>query len=259
MIYDILSLAIDYEEAGQKELDRIQKIRSDRGRSIFRSKEQGKIGPVPERQKGRRGGGQSGAKIHQFNSELATFFGLSDKLSEKINTAIHVAKQGLTQTITLEKTKTHNELKPYVDQLSKAIQKGNKEMKYEAIRNLKNKIQEHPTRLRELVILEKVARLHPYFLKLKNNLLKISEWVNQHGQILPTPAKMGFVLDTIQYSARLHSIYNRYYPEFGKTRLPYDATLKSLEVVIGRLNEMIHASYKTLEESGATGPGGQHE
>lgn len=240
------------------ESKKVLKQEYDREGTIQRSKEQGKIGPVPTRAP-QRGGGRAGEHIHQFNNELATFFGLSDKLNEKVNTAIHAAKQGVTQIVTSERTKAHNELKPYVDQLSKAIQKGDRRMKYEAIKNLKDRIRAHPTRLEGLKILEKVARLHPYFLKMKNDLLQISKWVTESGKIQITPAKIAFILDTIQYSARLHAIYNRYYPEFGKTRLPYDATLKSLETVIGRLNEMIAASYKTLEESGATGPGGPYE
>lgn len=248
---NILSLAQNFEDIAKQEYDRIQ--------SIQKSKEQGKIGPVPVRMKGRRGGGLAGAKINQFNEELATFNGLATQLNEKVNSALHTAKQGVTQYITSQKTKAHNELKPYVDRLSKAIQNGDKKMKYDAIRLLKEKMSEHPTRLGGLALLEKVARLQPYFNKIKADLLKISQWINQSERLNITPARMAFILDTIQYSARLNEIYNKYYPEFGRTRLPYHPTLKVLEKVISRLNEIIESSYKTLEESGATGPRGLHE
>lgn len=214
---------------------KIDKPTYDRMRWELLAKERGSIADViPERDKGKgRGGGIAGAKINQFDYELATFTGLVQKFSDKVNTASNTARQGVTQEIG-PGGKSHNALKPFVDALSKAIQKNNTKAKYEAIRDLKSAIVDWSSREPALRVLEKNVRLLPYFNKYKEELKKISAWRTDEGWQL-NEAQKTYIASIIKDAKRLGKIYGRFYTKPGQPELFYDQAIKQLTIVLQRL------------------------
>ena len=197
------------------------------------SKARGRVADIIPREKGRRGGGTKGAPINAFDHELATFTGLVQKFSDKVNTAANTARQNVTQEVT-SAGKVHNALKPYVELLSKAIQKKDNKAKYEAVRALKQAIVEWSSREPALKILEKSARLLPYFNKYKEDLKKIGDWKTGEDWNL-NDAQKTFIALVIRDAKRLSGIYGRFYQKPGQPELFYDAALKQLEIVLQRL------------------------
>lgn len=219
-------------EAGK--LKRITKEKYDREQSVVRALQHGKIGPVVKRPGGKRGGGLADEKINDYKTELATYSGLVDKLGEKINTAVHVARLGITQ----EKNKTHNALKPYVDNLSKAIQKKDNAAKYEAIRVLKQKMIEEMWRSKApaVRVLEKNVRLLPYFNKYKGELQTISKWQDASGIWNLDNSKKAYAQQVISNIDKLTKIYGRFYSgKKGQLELFFDSALEHLAKVVERL------------------------
>jgi len=202
----------------------------DREQTIERAKEHGKVGPVAKRPN-RRGGGLKSEKLNAYKTELASYVGLVDKLGEKINTAVHVARLGVTQ----EKDKTHNALKPYVEVLSKAIQKKDNKAKYEAIKVLKSKMDEWKDRAPAIRVLEKNIRLLPHFNKYKTELQNIGKWQDANGQWQLDDHKRQYIELVIQDIQKLMRIYSRYYTNPGQLELFYDAALDHLIKVVMRL------------------------
>jgi len=222
------------------------KIEYDRRQSMEKAREQGKFDYV-EREKGRRGGGTPGAKIHQYDFDQTSFDGLVTRLAEKINTATNTARQEVTQIREMGRAKTHNALKPYVDALSKAIQKNNKEAKYQAIRELKAQLADWATKSEAVRVLEKNVRLAPHFNKIKNDFITISKYVNSDNEIKLTPARDFFIMDTISNALRLISICDRYYHKPGKTNIGYVAAVDFLSQATARLEQMRKESKHRFE------------
>src|SRR5208283_4077033 len=139
-------LVLDIKQARNKTLtpEQYDEIRASR-----KTKERGLIGDIQRRQKGRRGGGSRRARLSREDIGAATFHGLVDKLSEKINTATHVSKLHVTQFKNSAGKKIHNDLKPFVDNLAEALRNivkfnrdEDRQAKYAAIKVLKEKIDE---------------------------------------------------------------------------------------------------------------------
>ena len=217
----------------------ITKEKYDRAQSIERAVEMGKekdrVVKRPDRKgkKERRGGGIAGEPINDYKTELATFNGLVDKLSEKINTAAHVARLGVTR----EKDKTHNALKPYVDALSKAIQKKDNKAKYEAIKNLKQQMDNWKDRSPAVRALEKNVRLLPFFNKYKSELLNIAKWQDADGKWNLDNTKRTYIDSVLGDLTRLKNIYQEHYTKPGRMGLFYEGALSHLSKVVDRLKQ----------------------
>jgi len=211
----------------------ISKQEYDAIRTTMKAKNRGKD-PIAVRP-GRQGGGVAGVPINQYNVELATFNGLVDTLVSKINTAIHSARLGVTQEKS-EGGKKHNALKPYVDALSKAIQNGDTQAKYQAIRALKQQAIEWSSRAPAIRALEKSVRLLPHFNKLKDNFKLIGSWQEANQNWNLTEEQMSFVVHAIRNAERLTQIYKQHYDGAG-IRLFYGKALESLQHVIARLKK----------------------
>lgn len=213
------------------------KVEYDSRQSMQRAREQGKTHYVA-RPKGRRGGGAQGTKLHQYDIDKATFSGLVDQLSTKINSATHTARQLVTQVKERGKASSHNALKPYVDAVSKAIQKNDKEAKYAAIKQLKAQLADWTAKTEAIRILEKNVRLAPHFNKVKDDFLRVSEFVNQANEVKLTPARDAFITDTLFNAVRLVEIYRRFYPQFGRTKIGFDSAVEFLIPVINKLEQL---------------------
>jgi hypothetical protein len=218
-----------------KDEKKISKQEYDAKRWQVLARARGKSGTIVSREKGRRGGGTKGAKINQFSAELATFDGLVQKFSDKVNTAVNTARQGVTQEAG-QGGKVHNALKPYVDNLGKAIQKNDVKAKYEAIRALKSAIVDWSSREPALRILEKSTRMLGVFNKLKDELRKVSGWRTDAGWSL-TEDQKAYISGVIGQSKRFSKIYGRFYTRPGQPELFYDKALQQLATVLSRLEE----------------------
>lgn len=223
----------------------VTKEKYDRDQTIERAKGHGKIGPVPERRKGRVGGGREGEKIHQYDIGQATFVGLVDKLREKINTSAHVARLNVTQEVLADKRKVHNALKPYVDALSKAIQKKDNKAKYEAIKALKAQMAEWAARATAIKALSRNIRWLPFFNKLRENLETIASWKTEAGWDL-NENKLTFIKNVMAGADRLIEAFGRYYEGKGGAPKGLDIsfvnTVKYLGDVVEQLEKEIQAA-----------------
>jgi len=262
--------AKDWIEKQQQKIDaaakqRKSKVAYDREQSVLRGQEHGKIGPVPERQKGRRGGGRADEKLNQYNIEKATFGGLLDKLGEKIGTAAHVARLNVTQ----EKNKLHNSLKPLVEIIGKTIQNSNKikdklrtennpasrdrlnqlwttenKAKYDAIRNLKAQMKEWAARAVAIKALERNVRWLPHFKKNQLDLESIAGWKTDQGWQLDGD-KATRVAEIINNSTRLLDRYDRTYGDVARKaitpgapmplEISFDSAVQYMKTVIAVL------------------------
>lgn len=220
----------------------LSKINYDRIQTEERARTHGKIGPIVERQKGRVGGGRLGEKINQYDIETATFEGLIDKLSEKVDTAAHVARLNVTQytqTVNNKKVKLHNELKPLVKAIGDTIQNARKireklkteinevkkqqlqqawtkenQSRYDAIKKLNEAIKSDLARWAEREVpakgLEKNVRWIPHFIKAKDALIEIASWkVGNEWQL--TDKQNDKIAQTIISVSRLLERYNLFY------------------------------------------------
>jgi hypothetical protein len=219
----------------------LSKDKYDRIQTVERAKSHGKIGDVSERTKGRAGGGRKYERINQYDVGRATFSGLVDKLSEKINTSAHVARLNVTQEIGADKKNIHNALKPYVDALSKAIQKKNTKAKYEAIKVLKQQMTAWAARAPAIRALEKNVRLLPHFNKLKGELENISGWKSPEGGWQLSPDQKSYIASVMNGAERLIEMYARYYMGQGapagasQLSISFDNTVKYLGMVLDQL------------------------
>lgn len=190
---------------------KVSKVKYDEIQSRERAKQHGQIGEFQARRKGRRGGGSPRARLHQYDIGAASFHGLVDKLGEKINTATHVSRLAVTQINEKGRAKTHNELKPYVDALSKAIQKKNNPAKYEAIKKLKEQLVDWSSKEPAIKALEKNVRLLPYFKKYESELDLISKWKKPDEPWNLDEAQRSYIKSVLESWDKLINIYRRYY------------------------------------------------
>lgn len=229
------------EEAYQAgSLKSITKTDYDRKQTIERGVEHGKRGPVPERQKGRVGGGRAGERIHNYELDNATFPGLVDKLNEKINTSAHVARLNITQTI-VDKKKVHNELKPFVDRVSKAIQKKDNAAKLAAIKELKAQMKIRMDKAPAIKAMARNIRWLPFFQKVKTDLETIAGW-NIDADKNFDENKVALIQKTILSGRKVTDAYRRYYPETGPKRpnqleIAFDGTVRYLDDVLDQLSK----------------------
>jgi hypothetical protein len=220
---------------------RISHSEYDRRQTEERAKQQGKIGPVAKRP-GRVGGGKPGEKIHQYDIGAATFNGLVDKFSEKINTSAHVARLNVTQEVNAEKKKVHNQLKPLVDAVSKAIQKKDNRAKFEAIKMLKQKMVEWNNRAPAIKALSRNIKWLPFFNKMKTDLETIAAWKSDAGWDLNDNKKI-FISNVIRGADRLTEAYERYYQGKGAPKgvvqleISFDNTVKYLDIITAQLSK----------------------
>lgn len=229
------------EEAYQSgSLKSITKDKYDREQTVERAKEHGKIGPVPVRPKGRVGGGRAGEKIHMYDVSSATFSGLVDKLSERINTSAHVARLNITQMV-VDKKKVHNELKPYVDAVSKAIQKKDNAAKLVAIKALKAQMKSRMDKAPAIKALARNIKWLPFFQRMKADLEAVAGWQTDAGWDLNENKTM-FIQNLITGGRKIVAAYRKYYPETGPKRpnqleISFDSTVGYMEAVLDQLSE----------------------
>lgn len=208
----------------------------DRIRSINKSIQQGRTGVVPVRQKGRRGGGTRGARIKDFNFEVATWPGRADRMKRKIDTATHVSRLGVTQVVKREGKKTvksHNELKPFVEALSESIQNiiaarlklakdpNNISLqeeeawamhaKYEAIKNLKAQLVDWASKEPAIRELEKNVRLLPHYAILAAQVANIIKWHNEETGWNLSEDQKQYISTVISEFDRLLNLTKRFY------------------------------------------------
>jgi hypothetical protein len=229
------------EEAYQSgALKSITKDQYDREQTVERAKQHGKVGPVPTRQKGRIGGGRAGEKIHQYDVSSATFSGLVDKLSERINTSAHVARLNVTQMV-VDKKKVHNELKPFVDAVSKAIQKKDNVAKLAAIKNLKAQMKARMDKVPAIKALARNIKWLPFFQRMKADLETVAGWQTDQGWDLNENKTM-FIQNLLTNGRKITDAYRRYYPETGPKRtnqleISFDSTVGYMDAVLDQLAE----------------------
>ncbi len=212
----------------------------DRKQTVERAQEHGKIGPVPVRPKGRVGGGRAGEKIHMYDVSSATFSGLVDKLSERINTSAHVARLNVTQMV-VDKKKVHNELKPFVDAVSKAIQKKDNAAKLTAIKTLKQQMQNRMDKAPAIKALARNIRWLPFFQRMKADLEIVAGWQTDKGWDL-NENKTAFIQNLITGGRKIVDAYRKYYPESGPKRpnqleISFDSTVGYMDAVLDQLAE----------------------
>jgi hypothetical protein len=235
----------DWINKQQQKIDEaktVKKIEYDRIQTLDRAKEHGKIGPVPKRpSRPGGGGGVPKAKIHQYDIGTATFNGLVDKFSEKINTSAHVARLNVTQEINADKKKVHNQLKPFVDAISKAIQKKDNQAKYEAIKALKVQMVDWSNRATAIKALSRNVKWLPFFNRIKTDFEMISSWKKETGWDLNENKKI-FIAHVIRGADRIVEAYGRYYRGQGKgagttqLEISFDNTVKFLEMITQQLS-----------------------
>jgi hypothetical protein len=228
------------EEAYQAgSLKSITKADYDRKQTIERGVEHGKRGPVPERQKGRVGGGRAGERIHNYELDNATFPGLVDKLNEKINTSAHVARLNITQMV-VDKKKVHNELKPFVDRVSKAIQKKDNAAKLVAIKELKAQMKIRMDKAPAIKALARNIRWLPFFQRVKTELETIAGW-NIDSDKNFDETKTTTIQKALIAGRKVTDAYRHYYPETGPKRpnqleIAFDGTVRYLDDVLDQLS-----------------------
>lgn len=221
-------------------LKSITKDKYDREQTVERAKEHGKVGPVPTRQKGRVGGGRAGEKIHQYDVSSATFSGLVDKLNERINTSAHVARLNITQ-VKEGKTKFHNELKPFVDAVAKAIQKKDSAAKIAAIKTLKEQMKVRMDKSPAIKAMARNVRWLPFFQRMKADLETVAGWQTDQGWDLNEP-KTQFIQNLLKSGRKITDAYRRFYPETGPKRpnqleISFDSTVGYMDAVLDELSK----------------------
>lgn len=220
---------------------KIDKKKYDEIQSRQRAKSHGQTSEYQTRRKGRRGGGSLRARLHQYDIGAATFHGLVDKLGEKINTATHVSRLAVTQIKEKGKAKTHNALKPYVDALSKAIQKKDNKAKYDAIKALKAQLVDWSHKAPEIRALEKNVRLLPFFKKYEAELDLIAKWKKGNEPWNLDEAQRNYIKQVLESWDNLLRIYGRYYQGIkapaGVTQLDlnYGKAVEYISAVLNRL------------------------
>lgn len=221
-----------------QEFDRKLKQQYDRKQTIERAMEHGKIGPVPARRKGRIGGGSPGEKIHQYDLDSATFAGLVDKLGEKINSSANTARQAVTQ-VTLHKSKEHNELKPYVDELSKAIRKKDSAAKVAAIKNLKQQMKDWAERAPAIQSLARNIKWLPFFQRMKSDLEMIADQklVLINGSQNLNENQISFIQNLLRNGRKITDAYRKHYQASdAKLQISFDNTVEYLDMVLDQLS-----------------------
>lgn len=220
---------------------RVKKEDYDRGQTEERARQHGKIGPAPKRP-GRIGGGVPKAKIHQYDMGAATFNGLVDKFSEKVNTAAHVARLNITQERDSSKKKVHNQLKPFVEAVSKAIQKKDDRAKYEAIKALKAQMTEWSHKATAIKAMSRNIKWMPFFKRIEGDLATIAGWKTEAGWDL-NENKKSFISNVIRGAGRISEAYGRYYQGQGKgagtsqLEISLDSTVEYMNKLIAQLSK----------------------
>jgi hypothetical protein len=214
----------------------------DEIRAARKAKEHGLLGDIIRRQKGRRGGGSRRSRINQYDVGSATFHGLVDKLSEKINTALHVSKLNITQYKNAAKQKVHNELKPQVDAVAEALRnivKFNREedrqAKYKAIRELKEKIKERMDKETAIKSLEKNVRLMEFFKAYEAKLYFIDRMTKEGTDWTLTNQQKQYIAKTIEDFDRLSQIVDKYYGGKNQLEPNFRGTIDYIENILNRL------------------------
>lgn len=214
----------------------------DEIRAARKAKEHGLLGDIVRRQKGRRGGGSRRTRLNRYDVGSATFHGLIDKLSEKINTALHVSKLNITQYMNAAKKKVHNELKPQVDAVAEALRnivKFNREedrqAKYEAIRVLKEKIKERLDKEPAMRSLEKNVRLMEFFKAYEQKLYVIDGWTKGGTDWSLTDQRRQSIAKTIEDFDRLSQIVDKYYGGKNQLEPNFRGTIDYIENILNRL------------------------
>ncbi len=162
--------------------------------------------------------------------KVATFAGVIHLLEEKINTAISETKKKVF--------KENLELKPYVDAVTTAIAKKNKEAYFEAMRQLKEQKNKFSINDRNLQRLEKSVRLVPHLKKLRDDLREIEVWHNEDGTWETNPVMLSNIPSLIDRSERLANIIKTYYGKSGKLDIYFDKSLNTLSNIIERLKNV---------------------
>lgn len=212
----------------------------DAMRWIEKAKQQGKSTEIIPREKGRKGGGTKGAPINMFDTEQATFPGLVQKFGDKINTSAHVARLNVTQ-IVVDKKKVHNELKPFVDTVSKAIQKKDAAAKLTAIKALKQEMKNRMDKAPAIKALSRNIKWLPFFHKVKADLETIAGWQTEQGWDLNENKTM-FIKNLINNGGKIANDYRNYYPETGPRRpnqldISFDNTVAYMDAVLYQLSK----------------------
>jgi len=226
------------KEANSKLLD--PKV-YDEIRAARKAKEHGLIGEIQRRQKGKRGGGSRRSKLSREDIGAATFHGLVDKLSEKINTATHVSKLNVTQFKNSAGKKVHNELKDFVDDLAESLRnvvKFNRpedhQAKFAAIRVLKEKMKEAVEREPAIKALEINARLLPFFKAYEAKLYMIDRWKGNKPWNLDNNQKR-FVIDLLNDFDRLMRITEEYWGGRSQLDANFGSAMDYISKVLGVL------------------------
>ena len=173
----------------------------------------GKEGRVPAARPGQRGGWGEGAK--HINLDKATqdpkYFPL---LVGRVGPGINTAVAGTSYYIAREKEGGRVELKPFIEEVSKAIRKKDEQAKFDAIRKLRDETNKYLLRKKSAMSdYELTLRFLPFLRKMQSMLDVLVPW-QKDGVWQLDDVKTKAIQDAVVYLARLQKAYRAH----GATR-----------------------------------------